>query len=68
VTQRSITGNGGHPALAHFIDESSYTPREIFRDIAMGDPPVAWSHCPDRGRVFCSALGHTAASHERPAQ
>jgi hypothetical protein len=48
------------------LDESSYTPREIFRDIAMGDHPVVWSHCPGRGRVFYSALGHTAESYARP--
>jgi hypothetical protein len=33
------------------LDESSYEPRELFRDIAMGDHPVVWSHCPGRGRV-----------------
>jgi hypothetical protein len=48
------------------LDESSYTPRELFREIAMGDHPVVWSHCPGRGRVFYSALGHTAASYARP--
>ena len=48
------------------LDEASYAPREIFRDIAMGDHPIVWSHCPGRGRVFYSALGHSAASYERP--
>ena len=48
------------------LDESSYAPREILRDISMGDHPVVWSHCPGRGRVFYSALGHTAVSYERP--
>ena len=48
------------------LDEASYTPREIFRDIAMGDHPIVWSHCPGRGRVFYSALGHTAASYGEP--
>ena len=50
------------------LDESSYTPREIFHDISMGDHPVVWSHCPGRGREFYSALGHTAASYPRPEQ
>jgi hypothetical protein len=48
------------------LDEASYAPREIFRDIAMGDHPIVWSHCPGRGRAFYSALGHAAASYERP--
>jgi hypothetical protein len=48
------------------LDEASYAPREIFRDIAMGDHPVVWSHCLGGGRVFYSALGHGAATYERP--
>ena len=48
------------------LDETSYAPREIFRDIAMGDHPIVWSHCPGRGRVFYSALGHSAESYARP--
>jgi uncharacterized protein len=48
------------------LDETSYAPRELFRDIAMGDHPIVWSHCPERGRVFYSALGHAAASYARP--
>jgi hypothetical protein len=48
------------------LDESSYTPREIWREIAMGDHPIVWSHCPGRGRAFYSALGHTAATYARP--
>jgi hypothetical protein len=49
------------------LDEASYAPREIFRDIAMGDHPIVWSHCPGRGRVFYSALGHSAPSYALPA-
>ncbi len=48
------------------LDEASYRPREIFRDIAMGDHPIVWSHCLDRGRAFYSALGHTAATYAEP--
>jgi type 1 glutamine amidotransferase len=48
------------------LDESSYTPREIWREIAMDDHPIVWSHCPGRGRAFYSALGHTAATYARP--
>jgi len=45
------------------LDESSYSPRELFSSIAMGDHPVVWSHCIGRGRSFYSALGHTAAAY-----
>jgi uncharacterized protein len=48
------------------LDEASYAPREIFRDISMGDHPIVWSHCPGRGRAFYSALGHSAATYQRP--
>ena len=48
------------------LDEASYAPREIFRDIAMGDHPIVWSHCPGRGRAFYSALGHGAETYARP--
>jgi type 1 glutamine amidotransferase len=48
------------------LDESSYRPREILRDIRMGDHPVVWSHCVGRGRVFYSALGHAADTYARP--
>ena len=48
------------------LDEASYAPRELFRDIAMGDHPIVWSHCPERGRVFYSALGHAAPTYARP--
>jgi hypothetical protein len=48
------------------LDESSYRPREILRDLGMGDHPIVWSHCVGRGRAFYSALGHGAASYARP--
>ena len=40
------------------LDEASYRPRELFRDLAMGDHPIVWSHCLGQGRVFYQALGH----------
>ena len=49
------------------LDESSYAPRELFRDLAMGDHPIVWSHCAGGGRVFYSALGHTAESYAAEA-
>jgi type 1 glutamine amidotransferase len=48
------------------LDEASYAPRELLRDIAMGDHPIVWSHCPGRGRAFYSALGHAAETYARP--
>jgi type 1 glutamine amidotransferase len=50
------------------IDERTYDPSMIFdKDIAMGsDHPVMWWHCVGKGRVFYSALGHTAASYREP--
>lgn len=48
------------------VDESTYSPRMkmlmMDRDLAMGDHPVAWSHCVGKGRVLYSALGHQAAA------
>jgi hypothetical protein len=51
------------------LDESSYSPGSNFRgnELAMGaDHPVIWQHCVGRGRVFYSALGHTAESYAEP--
>jgi type 1 glutamine amidotransferase len=62
--ERSARGPGVR-VLAR-LDETSYRPREILRDIAMGDHPIVWSHCVGAGRVFYSALGHTAAAYETP--
>jgi type 1 glutamine amidotransferase len=47
------------------LDESTYAPRD-WRSLAMGDHPIVWSHCLGGGRVFYSALGHGAATYERP--
>ena len=55
------------------IDERSYRPAERLlpflpvKDIRMGrDHPMIWTHCVGDGRVFYSALGHTAASYAEP--
>lgn len=52
------------------VDESTYSPRLHFlwidRNLAMGDHPVAWSHCVGRGRVFYTALGHEASAYQEP--
>lgn len=49
------------------LDESTYSPNMLGLDISMGDDhPVIWKHCLEQGRVFYSALGHTAESYSAP--
>jgi uncharacterized protein len=50
------------------LDEGTYDPGEFFgTKLAMGkDHPIIWSRCVGKGRVFYSALGHTAASYSEP--
>jgi type 1 glutamine amidotransferase len=46
------------------IDEASYKPEVFGFSLRMGsDHPVIWKHCVGTGRVFYSALGHTAESY-----
>lgn len=46
------------------LDEDSYDPLGKFgADIAMGEHPIAWSHCVGEGRVVYSALGHEAQTY-----
>ncbi len=51
------------------VDESTYTPKIIGlgpeRDIAMGDHPVVWSRCVDRGAAVYTAMGHWGAAYEK---
>ncbi len=51
------------------LDEASYVPSGLFgTSLAMGaDHPIIWKHCAGAGRVFYSALGHTADSYAEPA-
>jgi len=49
------------------LDESSYKPEFFGRSLRMGaDHPVIWKHCLGSGRVFYSALGHTAETYREP--
>lgn len=49
------------------LDETSYKPEVFGFSLRMGsDHPVIWKHCVGAGRVFYSALGHTAASYAEP--
>lgn len=50
------------------LDEASYSPRGLFGgDLAMGrDHPIAWWNCAGKGRVFYTAIGHTAESYGEP--
>jgi type 1 glutamine amidotransferase len=46
------------------LDESTYSPVFFDKDIRMGDDhPVIWKNCVGAGRIFYSALGHTAESY-----
>lgn len=50
------------------VDERTYRPRMFWKDIAMGaDHPVIWKHSVGKGRVFYSALGHSASAYREPA-
>lgn len=50
------------------LDESTYSPEFFGKDIVMGDDhPVIWQHCIKAGRIFYSALGHTAESFSETA-
>ena len=62
--ERSARGPGVRVLAS--LDESSYRPRELWKSLAMGDHPIVWSHCPGQGRVFYSALGHSAPTYARP--
>ena len=49
------------------LDESTYSPVYFKDDIRMGDDhPIIWKNCVNRGRIFYSALGHTADSYAEP--
>jgi uncharacterized protein len=49
------------------LDERTYRPKLFWKDISMGnDHPIVWKHCVGNGRVFYSAMGHTASSYQEP--
>lgn len=49
------------------LDESTYEPKFMTKSIRMGDDhPIIWKHCLSHGRVFYSALGHTAETYRDP--
>lgn len=57
---------GGVKVLAT-LDEGTYHPAMLWKDISMGaDHPIIWKHCVGRGRVFYSALGHSASTYSEP--
>lgn len=58
--------SGGVKVLAR-VDERTYSPKMFWKDISMGaDHPIVWKHCVGKGRVFYSALGHSASTYEEP--
>jgi uncharacterized protein len=49
------------------LDERTYHPKMLWKDISMGaDHPIIWKHCVGKGRVFYSALGHSARTYSEP--
>lgn len=52
------------------IDEDSYSPvlnvAGESRDLSMGDHPVVWSRCIERGRSLYSTMGHAASAYDVP--
>ena len=49
------------------LDERTYRPKMFWKDISMGaDHPIIWKHCVGKGRVFYSALGHSASTYQEP--
>ncbi|MEZ5571818.1 MAG: ThuA domain-containing protein [Halioglobus sp.] len=52
------------------LDEGSYTPEQKFMgkvtDLRMGDHPVVWTNCIQRGRSVYMAMGHKAEAFEQP--
>lgn len=50
------------------LDENSYSPAAFGKSLRMGaDHPIVWRHCVENGRVFYSAMGHTAETYQEPA-
>ena len=52
------------------VDEESYLPKFKIpgyeKDLHMDDHPVVWTNCVGAGRTLYSALGHSAATFDRP--
>ena len=66
---RSVRADEGVDVLAS-VDESTYDQRLKFlwidQDLSMGDHPVIWTRRIGQGRVYLSALGHTAEAYQDP--
>ena len=62
---KSDPRRGGAHVIAT-LDEASYSPVEMGRDIRMGDHPIAWTRCVGDGRSFYSAIGHRPETYAEP--
>jgi hypothetical protein len=63
--EKSPRANGVHVLAT--LDENTYSPKMLWKDIRMGsDHPIIWKHCVGKGRVFYSALGHSASTYQEP--
>ena len=59
---------GGGVTVLATLDETTYSPKgPLGQELAMGkDHPIVWSRCVGKGRIFYSAMGHTAGSFAEP--
>jgi len=48
------------------LDESTYKPLAGKMDLRMGDHPIAWTRCINKGRSFYTAIGHRPESYVEP--
>jgi type 1 glutamine amidotransferase len=48
------------------LDESTYKPVAGKMDLRMGDHPIAWTRCINKGRSFYTAIGHRPESYIEP--
>jgi type 1 glutamine amidotransferase len=63
--EKSPRGNG--VKVLATLDERTYSPKMLWKDVSMGrDHPIIWKHCVGKGRVFYSALGHSASTYREP--
>jgi type 1 glutamine amidotransferase len=63
--EKSPRGNG--VKVLATLDERTYSPKMLWKDVGMGrDHPIVWRHCVGKGRVFYSALGHSASTYREP--
>jgi len=61
VQRESADDRGPH--ILATADETTYNPG---RSTMGADHPMVWTHCVGKGKVFYSAIGHSAATYQEP--